>query len=175
MLAGVKTLVMSLWMVPNLTTAILKDRFYDDLLRRGLGRAEALRDAQHHVRTLTVGTIRETWLSPDMIARLAAGSREAQQDLAQQSNDHRPFADPYYWGAFVCLGQLEPMPDPWGVITDPAPRGYARDQPRRDRHHRTRASTGTRPAGGSTRCYHPCGNGPGCARPRPRPPPASAQ
>src|SRR5262249_33954311 len=36
--AGAKTLVMSLWKVPDLATAFLMDRFYDNLLICGLGR-----------------------------------------------------------------------------------------------------------------------------------------
>jgi CHAT domain-containing protein len=111
-LAGAKTLIMSLWMVPDLPTAILMDRFYENLLRRHLGRADALHDAKHHVRTLTVGAIRETWLSPAMIARLAAGNAEAERDLRELSrvpDSHRPFVDPFYWGAFICQGDPGPL------------------------------------------------------------------
>jgi CHAT domain-containing protein len=44
--AGAKTLVMSLWKVPDLATSFLMDRLYDNLLTRGLDRDLALRDAQ---------------------------------------------------------------------------------------------------------------------------------
>jgi CHAT domain-containing protein len=112
-LAGVKTLVMSLWAVPDLPTAILMDRYYANLLDRRLGRAEALRDAQQHVRSLTVGSIRADWLSPSIISQLAAGNAAAEADLhtlAHRPADHCPFAHPYYWGAFVCLGNAAPLP-----------------------------------------------------------------
>ncbi|HNS35621.1 MAG TPA: CHAT domain-containing protein, partial [Mesotoga sp.] len=44
-LAGVKTLVMSLWEVPTNETAILMENFYDNLFR-GKGKADSLREAQ---------------------------------------------------------------------------------------------------------------------------------
>jgi CHAT domain-containing protein len=112
-LAGAKTLVMSLWAVPDLSTAILMERFYENLLTRRLGRAEALRQAQAYARILTVGAIRDTWLAPAMIERLAAGdagTREHLRQLSRQPDDHRPFADPYYWGAFICQGNPGPLP-----------------------------------------------------------------
>src|SRR5262249_20263350 len=49
-LAGARTLVMSLWKVSDLATALLMERFYENLLNRRLGRAEALRDAQLYTR-----------------------------------------------------------------------------------------------------------------------------
>src|SRR5262249_31723448 len=44
-LAGARTLVMSLWKVPDLPTALLMDRFYDNLLQRRLPPAHAPPDA----------------------------------------------------------------------------------------------------------------------------------
>ena len=98
---------MSLWKVPDLPTTILMECFYENLVHGRLVRAESLRKAQHHVRTLTVGAIRDNWLSTAMIDRLADGNAKAEvdlRDLASQPDAHQPFTDPYYWGAFVCLG-----------------------------------------------------------------------
>jgi CHAT domain-containing protein len=69
-LAGARTLVMSLWKVPDEQTRELMVEFYRHLLA-GAGRAEALRQAQ-----LT------------MKAR---------------------YADPFFWGAFICQGDPEPL------------------------------------------------------------------
>ena len=69
--AGAKTLVMSLWKVPDEQTQELMEDFYRRILS-GEPRAEALRNAQ---------------------LALKAG---------------RPH--PYYWGAFICQGNPEPLP-----------------------------------------------------------------
>jgi CHAT domain-containing protein/Tfp pilus assembly protein PilF len=69
-LAGAKTLIMSLWKVPDQQTQELMVDFYRRLLA-GEGKAEALRNAQ----------------------------------LAMKAK----YPDPYYWGAFVCLGEPGPL------------------------------------------------------------------
>jgi CHAT domain-containing protein len=111
--AGAKTLVMSLWKVPDLATAFLMDRFYDNLLTRGLDRDLALSEAQRATRDVTVGQLREEWLSPAAVEQFAAGdagTRHHLEQLARQPDDHRPFASPLYWGAFICQGDPSPLP-----------------------------------------------------------------
>jgi CHAT domain-containing protein len=111
--AGAKTLVMSLWKVPDLATAFLMDRLYDNLLTRGLDRDLALRDAQQATRDVTVGELRVEWLSGTMIERLAASDTGAQcalEDLARQPGSHQPFEHPFYWAAFICQGDTAPLP-----------------------------------------------------------------
>jgi CHAT domain-containing protein len=54
-----------------------------------------------------------SWLTEETIERLAGGRekvREELQHLAQQPDDHQPFAHPYYWGAFICQGDPRPLP-----------------------------------------------------------------
>jgi CHAT domain-containing protein/tetratricopeptide (TPR) repeat protein len=109
-LAGAKTLVMSLWKVPDMATAILMDRFYDHLLA-GEWRHQALRQAQRDLREMRVDAMRETWLSDEMIDRFApdqAGKRELKW-LRAHPDDHRPFEHPFYWGAFICQGETAPL------------------------------------------------------------------
>jgi len=69
-LAGAKTLVMSLWSVPDEATRELMEEFYRRLLA-GEARADALHAAQQALR--------------------------------------RKYPEPYFWGAFVCLGNPGPL------------------------------------------------------------------
>ena len=87
------------------------EQFYRNLLQ-GQGRAEALRRAQSALRQMTVRELREDWLSPAMITRLAAGDPGMEfylEDLADQPDDHRPFSSPRYWGGFICQGMPGPL------------------------------------------------------------------
>jgi len=111
--AGAKTLVMSLWKVPDLATAFLMDRFYDNLLTRHMDRDLALSEAQRFTRDATVGQLKQVWLTPAMIEHLAAGDtglRRYLQQLAQKPDDHCPFENPVFWGAFICQGDPSPLP-----------------------------------------------------------------
>jgi tetratricopeptide (TPR) repeat protein len=110
--AGARALVVSLWQVDDASTALLMARFYENLLGRRAGlqgplpRAEALREAKDWLRhlprpeaealaaRLTGGELRGT-VSPLRPAAPAAGSADA---------GGRPYAHPYYWSAFVLLG-----------------------------------------------------------------------
>jgi CHAT domain-containing protein len=121
--AGAKALVMSLWKVPDLPTAVLMERFYHNLLSRQLPRAEALREAQAHVRDITVGRLRPTWLSPEMIGRLSAGNPEVEAyllKLARGPDEDRPFSRPYFWGAFICQGDPGPLAAPQAQPSEPS-------------------------------------------------------
>ena len=79
MVAGARTLVLSLWSVPDEQTQMLMTYFYEGLLN-GKGRAASLRDGQQRVRAM--------------------------------------YPEPYYWAAFICLGDPEPI----GQLNAPAAR-----------------------------------------------------
>jgi CHAT domain-containing protein len=83
--SGARRVLSSLWTVDDRSTAILMDRFYEDLTGRYRGEragyrearmppARALREAKHYVRTLT------------------------------DARGRRPFEHPAYWAGFVLVG-----------------------------------------------------------------------
>lgn len=109
--AGARTLIMSLWKVSDLATAILVERFYA-LLLDGLPKGKALRQAQHDLRTGELGNLRPRWLSEPMRDRLAAGNaqrRRKLEELAALPDDFRPFSHPFYWAAFILQGDDGPL------------------------------------------------------------------
>ncbi|WP_199246527.1 tetratricopeptide repeat protein [[Phormidium] sp. ETS-05] len=95
--AGAKTLLMSLWSVDDKPTALLMNRFFDNL-RDGLGRADALAEAQNYLRNVTVAELRQLALGQEILAYLLP------QNNPDCQEDDTPLSHPFYWGAWVCQG-----------------------------------------------------------------------
>jgi tetratricopeptide (TPR) repeat protein len=110
---GARSLVLSLWQVDDTATALLMTRFYENLLgkRAGLkgplGRAAALREAQRWLRGLSRAEAEKR------AAALAAGvprgevvklNRPVVPAPRPGTREAPPFAHPFYWAAFILLG-----------------------------------------------------------------------
>jgi len=128
LLSGAKGVVLSLWKVDDTATALLMERLYDNIwgtrpgLGGGMGRAEALREAQIWLRGLGRKEAR------DLAARQGAlalakerggndrGTVRPRKPVAAESPSpgtgeavsgpagEHPYADPYFWAAFILIG-----------------------------------------------------------------------
>jgi CHAT domain-containing protein len=105
LLAGARSLVVSLWKVDDTATALLMTRFYQNLLgkREGLAKplpkAEALREAKFWLRDLTAEQIDQA------VARLPKVERGGVRPRAgSAAAEARPYAQPYFWSAFILIG-----------------------------------------------------------------------
>jgi len=87
--AGNKTVVASLWKVPDAATSRLMQRFYENLWDKKMGKLAALREAQ-------------TWMLHD------EGNRgldlDSPQNLRERAGDNSAGLSPFYWAAFVLSG-----------------------------------------------------------------------
>ncbi len=113
--AGSRSVCLSLWKVDDSATALLMDRFYQNLtgkregLKGPLGKAEALAEAKDWLRTLSLeeatqrlgkitdGVGRGKDQPALKVAPLAA-------DPKADPREAKPFAHPRYWAAFVLIG-----------------------------------------------------------------------
>jgi CHAT domain-containing protein len=115
LLAGARSMVLSLWEVDDRATSLLMCRFYANLLgkrdglEQPLAKSEALAEAKRWLRELPLSEVSKLTDKLDEHAQRGKGrvARPAAEDprapmksLAEQ----RPFAHPYYWAAFILIG-----------------------------------------------------------------------
>jgi hypothetical protein len=113
--AGSRSVCLSLWKVDDAATALLMDRFYQNLtgkregLKAPLGKAEALSEAKDWLRNLSLEeATQRLGAITDGVAR---GKGQEALKVAPPAADPKadpkqakPFAHPKYWAAFVLIG-----------------------------------------------------------------------
>jgi CHAT domain-containing protein len=101
---GAKSLLVSLWPVSDTATSLLMVRFYENWLgaRDGKARSKAvaLKEAKDWLRNLTRKEVDER------LANLPEAARGLKLEPAAQPQaaSEKPFEHPYYWAAFVLIG-----------------------------------------------------------------------
>jgi CHAT domain-containing protein/Tfp pilus assembly protein PilF len=108
---GAHSLVLSLWKVDDVATALLMQRFYQNLLGQNkgqehLGRAASLAEAKRWLRKLSRKEAAQhamqlgggVWRSRMEKLHTAPATAPLRPEA------DRPFAHPYYWAAFILLG-----------------------------------------------------------------------
>jgi CHAT domain-containing protein/tetratricopeptide (TPR) repeat protein len=115
--AGAPTAWGTLWAVADVATGLLMGKAYE-LLQAGRSKAAALREAQLWLRDLTAAQAQEILEAQAAAAgqptrevaltemtRLAlAQLLPVQRRFALMDDTERPFAHPYFWAAFQCVG-----------------------------------------------------------------------
>ncbi len=114
LMSGARSVCLSLWRVNDKATSLLMTRFYQNLLgkRPGLAKpmpkAEALSEAKKWLRSLTLDEIDSELASLEHgeVPALTRGKGAPARKEASQtkSSTLRPYDQPYYWAAFVLVG-----------------------------------------------------------------------
>ena len=113
LLAGARSLVLSLWKVDDTATALLIVRFYQNLLgkRDGLKapmpKAQALAEAKSWLRKLTADEVTKLVQQHKLsLAQRGVISKTTgpERDTVPSA---RPYEHPYYWSAFILIGDPE--------------------------------------------------------------------
>ena len=115
--AGCNTLIMSLWSVPDKVTALLMNRFFDNL-KAGMKRNEALKKAQNFIRNAKVKDLVKLDKQDDLATQAIKDSLNKSNNniLTEKDLEKQPFSHPYYWGAWICQGDTQPLFDKNGAI-----------------------------------------------------------
>ncbi len=96
--AGTPALVCTLWQVEEVSTRILLEHFYRDLVaeEKRANKAAALKRAQLYLRELSAAEIRE------ILARWGySGPEPVGKDVPDSA---KIFSDPYFWAPFILIG-----------------------------------------------------------------------
>jgi len=111
MLAGVPCVVSSLWSVPEISTALLMERFYSNHITQGMDVPMSLQDAQLWVRDLTSKQVADYVEKCYQSGKWEGKSKEAIEryrkqylEMTEESQNQKPFQHPYYWAAFTVNG-----------------------------------------------------------------------
>ena len=117
LLAGSRSVCLTLWQVDDTATALLMDRFYRNLLgkredgAKTMGKAAALREAKQWLRNLSaVDALECLGTLANGVVRGERPAREEMRPVPQPKaagKDYKPYAHPRYWAAFVLIGDPE--------------------------------------------------------------------
>jgi hypothetical protein len=110
--ARARSVLVSLWPVDDAATALLMTRFYENLLgkRPGLeaplGKAEALAEAKQWLRSLPrpQAEALAAQLSKGELRLTVSPLKPPTAPAPEADKGERPYAHPYYWSAFILLG-----------------------------------------------------------------------
>jgi tetratricopeptide (TPR) repeat protein len=109
LMAGARSLMVSLWPVDDTATALLMERFYQNLLGKRAGltkplpKAEALHEAKQWLRCLPADEAEK--LGAALPGGKRVGKTAVPPDAALKAG--RPYEHPYYWAAFILIGDSD--------------------------------------------------------------------
>jgi CHAT domain-containing protein len=117
LMSGARSVCLSLWKVDDKATALMMTRFYQNLLgkrsdlSKAMPKAEALQEAKRWLRNLTVEQIEGelAGLERGEVRPLARekGAPARKEAPALNASSIKPYDHPYYWAAFVLVGDPE--------------------------------------------------------------------
>ena len=101
--AGTSSVVVSLWQVSDVSTALLMRRFYGNL-SEGRSKSAALAEAKAWLRNLSRSDLEKLRRTSAEAGSMTRGFGQPQRVDKGELSDDKPFAHPYFWAPFVLTG-----------------------------------------------------------------------
>lgn len=100
-IAGAKYVISSLWNIPTKPSVLLMNKFFKIYQSAAKPTpAVALVQAQAYLRNITLGELTQSSIGREIIKELLA----VRALSSSATDDVKPLADPYFWGAWICQG-----------------------------------------------------------------------
>lgn len=105
-LAGIHTVLCTLWSVEELSCALLMNEFYANLLEKGMDKLEALINAKLFLSKMTNLEMKGRLMKMGLKAEaICVDSRINHSPKEEHARNFVPFADSFYWAGYVLQGQ----------------------------------------------------------------------
>lgn len=101
--AGVKSVIVSLWSIGDLSTAFLMVKFYQ-IFQQGVAASIALNEAQRWLLGVTKMELEE-WIEANRSILSPTLRMGLRRRLHQLDDNSKPFQHPHHWAAFSAIGQ----------------------------------------------------------------------
>jgi CHAT domain-containing protein len=106
-LAGAKSILGSLWNVDDMSTNLLMQRFYANLMN-GMSKHESLFEAQRYLREYEIEEdVKQPSDNLTMFQRKQINKREKYVEQKTITRKIHPYAKPEYWAAFILLDAID--------------------------------------------------------------------
>jgi CHAT domain-containing protein len=100
-LAGVNSIICTLWDVSDISSAILMEKFYYNLIKKRMNKAQSLYYAKEYVKKFTNKDTIKYFKKNGFISK--ADELEEYCEI-HESLKQKPFEHPYYWAGYILQG-----------------------------------------------------------------------
>jgi CHAT domain-containing protein len=100
-IAGVRSIICTLWKVNDLSSAILMEQFYKNLFSLNMDKLQALSNAKDYVKKLTPNKLYDYCVKNN-------APKEIMDEVAEKKEESEkpPFEHPYYWAGYILQGNI---------------------------------------------------------------------